>query len=86
MQILDDFLNLLGINIEQRDPPAGVQAVDTLDKIGAIFDSDAARQKSESHYFSGNTGPPKFARGHGGAKIPNFAIPPHLDPGSGYGR
>jgi hypothetical protein len=31
------------LHVERREPPRGVQAVDQLSDIGAIFDMDAAR-------------------------------------------
>jgi len=43
-----DFLNFLGINIENRQPPTpGISQVATASLIGGIFDADAGRQKLE---------------------------------------
>jgi hypothetical protein len=90
------FANVM-VRIENREPnyqelgvgrpPGAIRQVDSLDAIAALFALDCARQKSESVYFSDNSGPPKIVRTEGG-KLPAsaFRIPAHLDSGSGYDR
>jgi hypothetical protein len=59
------LLPRLGLHIERRHKPQGVEEADHVGDIGAIFDVDAARQSS-------------LARGNGGARLPNFTVPDHL--------
>jgi hypothetical protein len=74
IDLLRGTLAFFGLQIERRDPPPGVLPVDNCAAIASIFDADAARQQNDST----GAGVPKFCRGMGGAKLPNFRIPSHL--------
>jgi hypothetical protein len=54
MNLLNDMLELFGLKIERRDSsaPPGVTRVNSRADIAGIFDVDAARQRSESMFFS----------------------------------
>jgi hypothetical protein len=79
MSILDHLLQLFGLRVENsRPPPRGVRQASSMATIGAIFDADAARQKSDSFYFNDRAGPPNFYIGPGGVKLPYFRVPDHL--------
>jgi hypothetical protein len=43
-ELVDDWLERVGLHIEKRDTPRGVQAVSDLGAVSAIFDGDAERQ------------------------------------------
>jgi hypothetical protein len=80
-----EHLEGFGLHVEQRDTPTTVNGTtvefaDNAATIGGIMLRDAERQKSGSYYFNDGVAPikPKVDRGHGGAKIPTFTIPEHL--------
>jgi hypothetical protein len=69
-----------------------LEQVESASTIASIFEGNAARQKSESHYFSRVTGParpdrskflpapsvnPKFTQGPAG-RLPYFKMADHL--------
>jgi hypothetical protein len=70
--MISNFLTFFGLKT-----PAGVTPVDNCAAIADIFKANAARQQSESAFFSTGAGVPKFLRGHSGAKL-NFSVPDHL--------
>jgi hypothetical protein len=45
-KLVSYFLERAGMKVERRQPPSGVQAVNGLGAISAIFNADAARQSA----------------------------------------
>jgi len=76
MTILDDALALFGLRIEHRRTShhPGVRYADSHEVIASIFAADAARQKSNSVFFSGG--------GRRRAVIPSNASALGADPSS----
>jgi hypothetical protein len=52
--LLTEMLELFGLKIEQRDKsvPPGVTGVGSHADIASVFHADAARQRSDSMFFS----------------------------------
>jgi hypothetical protein len=97
MNLISEFLEHFGIKVEQPHTPAlppgmMLEKVKTASAIARIFNSDAARQKSESYFFNDGTGParpdrprflpapgvrPKYMQGPAG-RLPYFPVSDHL--------
>lgn len=47
MTFLSDFLNRVGLRVENAEPPPGIRRIGTSDKVAAIFLANSERQRTE---------------------------------------
>ncbi|MGA2254423.1 MAG: hypothetical protein ABSG53_07165 [Thermoguttaceae bacterium] len=70
------FLDQLGVRIASAPPPEiPIEQVEIAGTIAGIFESDAARQKSQSAFFNDGARISSYMTGPNGVRLPRFTMP-----------